>query len=66
MRLQDYIDGEGLTAEKFGNEIDHSVHTVNKWLRGERVPRPKQMQKIFEATKGRVTANDFMATELAE
>lgn len=58
MKLNDYITREGLTNIAFGAiiEVDHS--TVSR-LRAGQVPSPTVMRRIFDATGGEVTANDF-------
>lgn len=39
-------------------EADRS--TISRIRRGTRMPSPEMMRKLFEATAGAVTANDFV------
>lgn len=54
MTLDEHIKQTGVSNKDFGDEVGASPHAVKKWRRGERVPRPAMMQKIFEASKGAV------------
>jgi hypothetical protein len=36
-----------------------SVYAVKKWLKNERVPRPKMQAKIKKVTRGAVQPNDW-------
>lgn len=60
MKLSDYLAMTNKSAAKFAVEIGASTSAVNFWRSGERTPRIKQMQKIFDATSGAVTPNDFL------
>jgi antitoxin CcdA len=40
--------------------------TVYKWRSGQNVPRPAQLAALAKATRGAVTANDFVAALPAE
>lgn len=60
MKLSDYLSISGKSAAVFASEIGASVSAVNFWRAGDRTPRIAQMQKIFEATNGAVTPNDFL------
>jgi DNA-binding transcriptional regulator YdaS (Cro superfamily) len=60
MKLSDYLAMTNKSAAKFADEIGASTSAVNFWRSGGRTPRIGQMQKIFEATNGAVTPNDFL------
>lgn len=64
MKLRDYLHFNRLTAREFGALAGASEHTVGKWSRGERTPRPESMRAIATVTDGAVTANDFMNAHL--
>lgn len=62
--LDRYLGEENLSCAQFAEKVGNvSISGVIKWLRGERLPRPRQMQRIFEITQGRVTADDFYDLE---
>lgn len=63
MHLRDYLAAKSLTPAAFAAVLDVHHDAVRKWLRGERMPRPAQMRRIAETTRGAVTANDFHGTE---
>jgi DNA-binding transcriptional regulator YdaS (Cro superfamily) len=60
MQLRDYLALEHETAESFAARLDVTKFAVRKWVRGERTPRPGTIQRIKRATKGAVTAEDWM------
>ena len=59
MRLSDYLKAEGMTLAQFGSQIGISASTVHRYATGLRVPKPEVMSRVFAATDGRVTPNDF-------
>ena len=60
MKLSDFKKQQGLSYEQLTTLIgDCSESAVIKWERGERVPQKDQMERIFRATNGAVTPNDF-------
>lgn len=58
MRLQDYLAETEITRAEFARQIGVRHISVTRYLDG-RVPEPSVMEKIIEATAGKVTANDF-------
>lgn len=64
MKLKTYIDANGLTYETFARKQGGvSRSAVEKWCRGERVPHPDQLRRIYAVTDGAVTPNDFVLGE---
>lgn len=59
MKLDDYISLAGLTRSEFASKIQATPEAVRLWEVGERVPTRGFMLRIFEETRGAVTANDF-------
>ncbi|SPL64437.1 MULTISPECIES: helix-turn-helix transcriptional regulator [Brucella/Ochrobactrum group] len=59
MKLHRYLQLTGIDDEAFASSIDMSVSGLRKLKSGERIPRPHTMRRIYEATGGEVTANDF-------
>lgn len=61
MTLDAWISTARISNAKFADAIGVSRQAVSRYRLGERIPRPKVIKKIEAATKGRVTANDFVA-----
>ena len=60
MKLAEYLSKNDLTHAKFASMIGATQAAVSRYASGKRTPRPGQMALIAKATKGKVTANDFM------
>lgn len=61
MKLDAFMKANDLDDAGMASLIgDCSEGAVKKWRYRERTPRPAQMQRIFTATNGAVTPNDFM------
>lgn len=63
MKLSDYLSSTEVSAEALAKRVGVTVSAVNFWRTGMRVPRIKQMQKIFDATGGKVGPSDFIFPE---
>jgi transcriptional regulator with XRE-family HTH domain len=59
MRLDDYIEDEGLTYAQFANMCDISARALYRYAKHERVPREEVMRAIIHTTGGAVQPNDF-------
>ncbi|MBP2228020.1 DNA-binding transcriptional regulator YdaS (Cro superfamily) [Azospirillum agricola] len=59
MTLDDWLTRTATKEEAFAALIGTSQAAVNRYRHGQRVPRPRVMARIAEATGGAVTANDF-------
>lgn len=63
MKLAEYISKQGMTHAEFGALIGVPQATVSRYVNGVRIPHDKEtFDKIFEATGGQVTPNDFFDT----
>jgi transcriptional regulator with XRE-family HTH domain len=60
MKLADYIDAANLNYRKFAELVGIDTSSVNRLRRGETRPDWETVARIAAATKGAVTANDFM------
>lgn len=61
MTLSDFMATQNIRPAEMAALIgDVSASGVIKWARGERIPRPDQQRRIFDATDGKVTPNDFV------
>lgn len=61
MKLAQYLTDKNISPEQFALDMGGlSASGIRKWIYGERVPRPDQMRKIAELTKGSVKPNDFI------
>lgn len=59
MKLQDWLDQEGVEAREFARRISRSPEAVRRYLTGERIPDKDTMPLIVRATSTAVTPNDF-------
>jgi len=64
MKLKDYLKSKSIKPEVFADQIGYSRGALLKWVSGERFPRPDAIMRIHEATKGKVTANDFASQQV--
>jgi len=62
--LTTYRDENDLTLEAFAQRVSATKSQVWKWENGT-IPRKDQMQKIIEATAGKVVAQDWYNVEAA-
>ena len=60
MTLGEYMDRFDLIDREIAEEIGVSQATVNRIRNGVQTPLFETMVKIFDATAGRVTPNDFL------
>jgi DNA-binding transcriptional regulator YdaS (Cro superfamily) len=59
MKLSKYLSQAAVSEAEFAKSIGVASASVNRYCQGERVPEPTIMRKIYKATHGAVTANDF-------
>ena len=59
MFLKEWIKYKGFNYKTFASEISSSHRNVERWARGERMPRWKEAEKIFEFTNNEVTGQDL-------
>lgn len=62
MKLADYLSSVNQSHEAFAGLIGVEQATVTRYINGDRYPRPDILVRIREATGGRVTADDFLAS----
>lgn len=60
MTLGEYLERNKIPRATFAKAIGVSGLAVRFWVTGTRMPRRRNMALIARATKGEVTANDFM------
>ena len=63
MNLGQYLAEEKIKPASFAATLGVPASTVARWVSRARVPRLEWLAKIEEATKGQVTASDFMAVQ---
>ena len=66
MKLAEYLAKHGISQQKFARRVGLSKGTVSLLARGMTWVSRDAAQKIAKATRGRVTANDFVQREAAE
>lgn len=59
MKLSDYLKRHKIDRQHFAAEIGVDRVSVYRWETGKAFPI-RHLQKIIAATKGKVTANDFV------
>jgi transcriptional regulator with XRE-family HTH domain len=59
MKLGEWLSSKGLSQQAFADGAGISQGAVAKFVLGQRIPHKLTMRKIFVATDGQVTANDF-------
>jgi hypothetical protein len=57
--LIDYINDNGITVPSFAKTIDVKTESVRRYIKEGRVPEPKIMRRIMDATNNQVMPNDF-------
>ena len=60
MTLAEYLKLTDTTVEDFATKIKVSRMSVHRWMAGT-MPRHKALQRIMQATGGRVTADSFLS-----
>ena len=66
MQLRDYLREHKIHSADFAERLGVSHGGVQKWISGERFPRPSVIAKIYSETDGEVTANDFAAQQIQQ
>ena len=59
MQFSDYLKEKNITQEQASKELEVAQGQISLWVNGERLPRPENMKKIVEWSKGEVQPNDF-------
>lgn len=62
MKLTDFLTENNLTPSDFARTVGTSRQNVCRWMQSN-IPRTEEMQRIFEVTGGKVTANDFFGIQ---
>ena len=60
MKLNRYLSLHDMTLTDFAKKVGVSAEAVRRYSNGQRMPRPKQLQRIREVTNGAVEPNDFI------
>ena len=59
MKLKQYIRQARMTQTQFAKQTGLSLSSVSRMISGERQPSLRVMQIIYQATDGKVRADDF-------
>lgn len=62
MTLQDYLAEHRLTQAGFATRVGATQAAISRWVNGSRLPAWPHLVRINQATDGRVTPNDFLAS----
>jgi transcriptional regulator with XRE-family HTH domain len=60
MKLQEYMDKEGISQSELARRLGVTVGAVCRWLSGNRFPNRPHLQRILDETKGKVTPTDML------
>jgi transcriptional regulator with XRE-family HTH domain len=66
MQLAIYLEQNNISDSDFADQIGVERQAVYRYRSGQRFPEKTILHKIFEATNGAVTANDFAGLPVAE
>lgn len=64
MKLADYLTHKKLGRSEFARLIGVSPTIVTQWCAGEAWPSADTAERIYRATDGAVTPNDFLAEKM--
>tara|TARA_R110001592_G_scaffold328442_1_gene610024 strand:+ start:580 stop:900 length:321 start_codon:yes stop_codon:yes gene_type:complete len=64
MQLNDWIRKNGYNYRSFGKEIGINFRNIEKWARGETLPRYNYAKQIFDFTNNEVTGHDFYEKQI--
>lgn len=64
MQLGEWIRRNGYNYRTFGEEIGVSFRNIEKWSRGETLPRFNKAKLIFDFTNNEVTGHDFYEKQI--
>lgn len=60
MKLADFLSQYSIKRSDFAESLGVTVQALERYVNGKRVPRdPRIIQRLFDATEGKVTLNDF-------
>ena len=59
MQFSEYLKENNISQKQAAEDIGVIQSLVSMWVNGERLPRPENMKKIVEWSKGEVQPNDF-------
>jgi len=59
MLISKYISKQQMTVAEAARDFGCGDQTMRHWVNRNRIPRPAQMNKIAQWSKGAVTPNDF-------
>ena len=62
MRLTNFLDLPGQNATEIARRCNVAVSTITRVAKGEKKPSLGLIEKIRNATRGAVTADDFLPT----
>ena len=66
MTLDEYLTQHEITDAEFAKRIERDPGTVSRLRRGLTKPDWQTMPRIFDATNGAVTPNDFLPADATD
>lgn len=65
MNLADFIQSKGMRRSAFAASIGVSPTIITQWCAGDAWPSAEMAERIYAATGGAVTPNDFLQARIA-
>ena len=59
MKLEEYLEWQGMTRATFGKKVNATESTVSRWCSHKRIPRTTKLPEIEDASDGHVRGEDF-------
>lgn len=59
MKLESYLNEYSIDPGAFADRIGVTLYTLQRYMRGKRIPDKEKMPLIYAETSGKVSANDF-------
>ncbi len=66
MVISDWLSQNSVSQKDFARQIGVTANAVCQWCNGIRIPRRKEMKRIYRQTGGAVQPNDFYDLALEE
>lgn len=60
LTLDDYLRENNVSVEAFASAVGVSRMSVYRWRNREAFPKPVQLHRIVEVTRGKVSADSFL------
>ncbi len=66
VKLEVWIQDNGLTHQQFADKIETAKRSIPRWISGQNLPSIEMAQKVFDVTKGFVKLMDWNTPYIAD